>query len=98
MATECVNLLERYGDRFKITWDPAYDPKGVPKRCLDPWYMQLKGRSEGVYVYPKGGDILCIECDYRPGLLKKLLATGLCSRHQDGDGEHTLCLRCEGRR
>ena len=32
----CVNLLERFGEDYQITFDPAYDSRGVPRRCLSP--------------------------------------------------------------
>jgi hypothetical protein len=37
----CVNLLEAFGKDYKVTFDPAYDSRRVPRRCLDPWTQQL---------------------------------------------------------
>jgi hypothetical protein len=92
---KCVNLLETFGDRFRVTFDPAYLHKGVRRRSLDPWYMQLPCRGRGVMIYPFGGSLLCIEVDGRPKLLKKLLESGVCELHQEGDAEHTLLVDLE---
>ena len=42
---ECVNLMDRYGAKYKIGWDECYDPKGRPKEKLDPWYMTVPEES-----------------------------------------------------
>jgi hypothetical protein len=81
-----VNLLERFGDRFRVTWDPAYDPKHVREK--DVWMMQLPCAGQGVTIYPHGGNTLAVEVDYRPSICRKLEALGL-QLHQDGDGEKT---------
>jgi hypothetical protein len=51
----CINLLEAFGADFGVTFDPAYDSRGVPRRCLDQWMMQLPCRGQGVCIYPHGG-------------------------------------------
>jgi hypothetical protein len=84
MSQECINLQERFGDRFRITWDPAYDPKGI--HAKDPWYMQIPGAKRGVTLYPHGGDTLAVEVNYHPGVCRQLDALGL-KLHQDG-GRH----------
>ena len=35
--SDCVNLLQRFGKRYKIAFDPVYDPKHRPREKLDPW-------------------------------------------------------------
>lgn len=85
----CVNLMERYGDEYKITWDPAYDAKGKHRRNRDPWYMQIpcKGR---VTLYPHGRTLLAAEVNHHPSVVKKLLAIPGVVLSRDGDGEQTL--------
>jgi hypothetical protein len=85
-ALKCVYLLERFGDRFRVTWDPAYDPMRVREK--DAWMMQLPCAGRGVTIYPHGGNTLAVEVDYRPGVCRQLDALGL-QLHQDGDGEKT---------
>ena len=85
----CVNLLEAYKD-YKVTFDPAYESRRVPRRCLDPSMMQLPCRGKGVTIYPFGGDRLAVEVDGRPGLAKKLTGTPDVEPWQDGDREKTF--------
>jgi hypothetical protein len=83
----CVDLLEAFGADFRVTFDPAYDSRRVPRRCLDPWMMQLPCRGKGVTIYPFGGDRLAVEVDGRPGLVKELLAIPGVELWQDGTRE-----------
>ena len=59
--TTCLNLLETFGTDYRVTFDPAYDSRHVPRRCLDPWLMQLPCRGKGVCIYPHGADRLAAE-------------------------------------
>jgi hypothetical protein len=86
----CINLLEAFGADYKVTFDPAYDRRRVPRRCLDPWMMQLPCRGRGVTIYPFKGSRLAVEVDGRPGLVKKLAAIPGVDLWQDGDGEKTF--------
>ena len=89
-AATCVNLLEAFGKDYKVTFDPAYESRRVPRRCLDPWMLQLPCRGKGVVVYPWGSGWLAVEVDGRPGLVKKLVAIPDVKLRQDGDGEKTF--------
>ncbi len=85
-----INLKARFGSRYRITFDPAYDAKG--KHLLDPWMMQLSGRYGT--IYPHSADLLAVECDYHPQAAKKLAALALrCI--QDGTGEKTFVFPVE---
>ena len=87
MAT-CINLRDRFGDHYRITFDPAYDPAYVPRSKLDPWYMVIPCKR-GLTIYPHGGDWLAVEIDGHPYIAKrvqKLLGVAL---HQSGDQERT---------
>jgi len=79
----CVNLMQWYSKRFKIGWDPAYDPKHRPADKLDPWYMVvLCERGE---IYPYGGNLLAAEVDGRPITAKRLRNLECTTVVQDGD-------------
>jgi hypothetical protein len=52
--TPCPNLLDLAGDRYKVTYDPAYDPFNVPRDRLDPWMMVLRGRHGEIYPWGAG--------------------------------------------
>jgi hypothetical protein len=38
---ECINLQEQFGTRYRVTFDPAYASKHVPRDKLAPWTMQI---------------------------------------------------------
>jgi len=69
-----INLRERFGDRFRISFDPAHTRKA------DPWMMLLTFR--GGNIYPHGGQHLAIEIEGRRFLRAKLAAYQCI---QDGD-------------
>ncbi len=89
MAT-CIDLLETFGTAYRVTFDPAYDSRHVPRRCLDRWMMQLPCRGRGVCIYPHGGNRLGVEVDARPSLVKRLAALPGLQRWQDGDRATTF--------
>ncbi len=82
----CVNLRQRFGDRYKITFDPALEVRG------DPWMMQIPCRFGT--IYPHGGDILAVECDYHPGIAARITALGLYER-QSGHSERTFLFHVD---
>jgi hypothetical protein len=85
---DCIDLAERFGTNYRVTYDPAYDAEGA--RHKDAWYMQLAGRK-GI-IYPHGGDRLAAEVDGHPGAAKALAAVPGVTVHQDGGwgGEMTF--------
>jgi hypothetical protein len=89
---KCVNLQERFGHIYRITWDPAYDPdyRHVPKAKRDPWYMQTPCAGKGITIYPHGGGLLALECDNRYGIAKRVAALPGVTPWQDGSGEKTF--------
>jgi hypothetical protein len=83
----CVNLKERYGDRYRLGWDPA-DESGH----RDPWMMVLL--CQRAVIYPHGGDQLAVEVDGHPVTARRLAELGLrCT--QDGDHEKTFVFPLE---
>ena len=85
---ECINLMDRFGSKYKIGWDECYDPKGRPKEKLDPWYMTIP--CERGTIYPHGDTKLGVMVDYRPITAKRLVESGVCELNQDGDHEKTF--------
>jgi hypothetical protein len=95
-----VNLEQRYGDRFRIFWDEAYDPdyKHVPRDKRDPWYMELRGGKRGpgrnsgpgFTIYQHGGTTLALEIDYHNKTAGRVAEIPGVRIHQDGDQEKTL--------
>ena len=82
-----VNLRERFGRRYRITFDPVYDAKGRHRDKLDPWMMQIPCRRGTIFPY--GEDTLAVELNRHPGVAKQLVRLGLLIV-QDGDHEKTF--------
>jgi hypothetical protein len=80
---KCVNLKERFGHRYRITFDPAYNPKHVPRDKLDAWMMLIPCRRGVIYLY--GGDRLAIEVEGRAPTRNLLHGLGCTTTCQEGD-------------
>ncbi len=89
-----INLKETYGKKYKITYDPAYDPKG--KHVHDPAMMQLEGYKGTIYPYSDTMRVLAIESNYHPSTNAQLHKMGL-KCIQDGDNEKTYLCRYDDR-
>jgi hypothetical protein len=85
----CVNLRKTLGKKWRITWDPAYNPRHVARESLDPWMMQIPCRG-GMTIYPHGGTKLAVECDYHPQVARQLGSIPGVELVQDGDHEKTF--------
>src|SRR5262245_65154194 len=79
----CVNLRERFGKHYRITFDEAAEGRD------DPWMMQIPCTGRGITLYPHGGTLLAVEVDGRWHLARRLREMGL-TVHQDGDREQTF--------
>ncbi len=87
---DCINLFETFGDKYRITWDSAYDPNHVPVGKRDPWMMQIPCAGRGVVIFPHGRTVLAIEVDRHPGIAAQLSAITGVRLHQCGDAERTF--------
>jgi hypothetical protein len=83
-----VDLLRTFGEEFKITRDPAYDPDHVPHEMLDPWMAQIPCERQGLVIYPYGGETLALQCDRRNQIANRVAAIPGVKLDQDGDLEH----------
>jgi hypothetical protein len=86
----CINLLELFGGKYRISFDGAYNPHNVPRVKLDPWMMQVPCHGRGVTIYPYGANTLAVEVDRRPSIAAKLKTIEGLKLHQDGDVEKTF--------
>lgn len=89
-ATTCINIVERFGDRFQIELDESYYGQyGESARKVDPWYQQIRCRYGS--IYPFGGSTLAASVDGAPIIANRLRELSCCRVHQDGDfGELTV--------
>jgi hypothetical protein len=79
---DCLNLQKLFGKTYKITFDPAYDHKSVPRAKLDPWMMQIPCKERETTIYPFDAVTLAIEAVSRRTAAKELDRLGL-KVHQD---------------
>ena len=86
---DCVNLRETFGNRWRIGWDSAYDPRHVAKEDRDPRMMEIRCKG-GITIYPQGSTKLAVECDYHPQIARQLGSIPGVKLTQDGDHEKTF--------
>ena len=86
---DCVNLREMFGKRWRISWDPVYEPRHVAQENHDLWMMQILCKG-GIVIYPQGGRKLAVECDYHPQIARQLASIPGVELTQDGDHEKTF--------
>ena len=79
----CVNLRERFGKRYRISFDSAYSPRHVPRHALDPWAMEIPTRCGS--IYPIGGALLVAEVEGHAKMRNRLAALACVTTYQDGD-------------
>lgn len=87
---DCIDLKERFGDRFRVTYEDSYYAQYGPNaRTEDPWYMVIP--CKWGHVYPAGPDTLAASVDGYPRIAARLKRLRCCRVHQDGDfGELTV--------
>jgi hypothetical protein len=80
---ECVNLMDHFGDKYRISWDEAYNFRNVTRDCLDLWYARLRGKYGE--VHPHSYELLAVETENHPGIKKRLELCGCTTTYLDGD-------------
>jgi hypothetical protein len=80
---DCIDLLECFGDKYRVEYDASYDPKGKHHDNRDPWFMVVPCRFGT--IYPCGGDALAAEVLHHPGAAKKLRALPGVTVFTEGD-------------
>ena len=84
----CVDLWRMFGDDYKITTDPAYEPTGINTSKLDPWYFTIPCKY-GV-IWPYGRQQLAICIDYHDQIANRVRALPGVWVLLDGDREKTF--------
>jgi hypothetical protein len=80
---ECVNLQLRFGKRYRIGFDPVFDPHGKHRDRIDPWLYVIP--CQRGTIYPHGGSLLAVEVDGRAITRQRLRGLGCTTVIQDGD-------------
>jgi hypothetical protein len=83
-----INLNKRLGKRYRIGWDPAYDPRNRPKDKLDPWAMQIPGKFGTIYPYCES--TLAVMIDHHVITANRVAKIPGVEIIQDGDEEKTF--------
>lgn len=91
--SDCINLMERFGKRYRITFDEAYEAKGKHKATLDPWMMLIPCR--GGTIGPQGGDVLRIDLEGHRKTAAQLGRLPGVSFYCKGDVESTLLFHVD---
>jgi hypothetical protein len=76
----CIDLRERFGTKYLI----SYDPMRRPGTAFDPWLCVIKCRS-GAEIYPFGGSTLAVDLDEHRTIRARLKALPCCRPYQGGD-------------
>jgi hypothetical protein len=90
MAPTCINLKERFGDRFKVQYEESYyAERGERAWTDDPWLQTIP--CENGHIGPFGGEELAACTNSARSIPQKLLALGCCRLWQDGsDGANLV--------
>lgn len=93
-AVNPINLRERFGRRFQIGHDPAFEAEDRRLAKADePWLQIIPGRLG--HVYPFGGDTLAATTNSCGPVANKLKASPFCEVWQDGSDGVTVLFRVD---
>ncbi len=87
---DCINLKERFGDRFKVTYEESYYAQFGPNaRIEDPWLMIIP--CQAGHICPGGVGRLMACTDSAGSIAKRLKALEFTIVAQDGsDGVNVI--------
>ena len=88
-----INLRDRFGNKYKITFDTCYDPKGRSRDKLDPFMMQIP--CQYGTIYPDGKHHLRIDIDHHIPTANRVARLPGCELVMDGDFEKTIRFHIE---
>lgn len=81
--SECINLQEQFGTRWRIEYEPSYyADRGERTRTEDPW-LQVIPCQHG-HLCPWGSDLLAASTNGRGVIAKRLKALPFVTVEQDG--------------
>lgn len=85
MRTECVNLRERFGERFKVRYEESYQAQHGPRAWVDDPWLQIILCRYG-HVFPYGGNRLAVFVDGHPFVAGMFRRLRCCKVETIGDG------------
>jgi hypothetical protein len=79
----CINLRERFGDRYRVGYEESYYAQyGEHARVDDPWLRIILCRHG--HIYPQGGDMLAASTSKRGPVAGALVRLDCTTVLQDG--------------
>jgi hypothetical protein len=91
---DCVNLRERFGRQYRVTYEESYyAERGDGARADDPALQII--RCERGHIYPWDASMLAASTDTRGSTARKLAALDFTTVHQDGDDGMTILFPVE---
>ena len=91
---DCVNLKERFGRKYRVTYEESYYAQYGPyARADDPW-LQIIPCQRG-HIFPWGSSTLAASTNKRGPTAKKLGNLDFATVHQDGSDGMTVLFPVE---
>ena len=78
----CINLKERFGAQYKVTYEESYYAERSRHTLVDPWLMIIP--CQHGHIYPQGGDLLAVSTDKRGGIARQVIGSPFVTVEQDG--------------
>lgn len=86
---ECINLKERFGQKYKVTYEESYYAERTIDSLVDPWMMIIPCRYG--HIFPHGDNMLAVSVNGHTRIAGTIRRLPCCKVHQDGDhGEMTV--------
>ena len=83
MMETCINLKDRFGDRYRVVYEKSYFAEhGQTARVDDPWLQVLLCKHGHIYLH--GRDELAASTNTRGGIARKLAVLNCTTVVQDG--------------
>ena len=79
----CINLKDRFGDRYKVRYEESYYADRSRHTVVDPWLMIIPCNYG--HIFPWGGDLLAVSTDKRGGVSRKIRRLPFVAVKQDGE-------------
>ena len=91
---DCVNLKERFGRKYRVTYEESYYAQYGPRAQTDDPWLQIIPCRRG-HIFPWGDNILAASTNGRGPTAHKLAALDFTTISQDGDDGVTMLFPVE---
>ena len=91
---DCVNLKERFGRKYRVTYEESHYAQYGPRAQTDDPWLQIIPCRRG-HIFPHGDNILAASTNNRGPTAHKLAALDFTTISQDADDGVTLLFPVE---